>query len=266
MYKLGINYCKEAGLAQKETLSLFKRLGFDNVFSISAQDGEDVFSLAKEAEKNNLFYECIHASWAGINHIWEKGYDGDETEKRLIGAVDDCKSLGVPVTVMHLSSGENAPCVSDEGKKRFDRIVERACISGVKIAFENQRKLANLAFVMELYANVENVGFCWDVGHEKCFAHGREFMPLFSDKLCFTHIHDNLCEHNCDLHRIPFDGSIDYERVSSHIAKSGYKGSLTLEIMPHDKVFYKDLNAEEYYKRAYDAIFKIREMCNSLQK
>jgi hypothetical protein len=36
--------------------------------------------------------------------------------------------------------------------------------------------------------------------------------------------------------------------------------------MPHDKVFYKDLNAEEYYKRAYDAIFKIREMCNSLQK
>jgi sugar phosphate isomerase/epimerase len=261
MYKLGINYCKSAGLSHKEAFSLFKELGFDNIFSSSKEDGEDICAVSENARNAGLFYECIHASWKGINHIWEKGYDGDETEKMLLGAVEDCRRYSVPTVVMHLSSGENAPCVSDEGRARFDRIVDKAISGGVKIAFENQRKLANLAFVMELYADVENVGFCWDVGHEQCFARGREYMPLFSDKLCFTHIHDNLCEYNGDLHRLPFDGKIDFERVAGHIAKSGYKGTLTLEVMPADKSIYKDIDPVIYYEKAYMAISKIRQMC-----
>lgn len=260
MYKLGINYTKSASLSYEEALPLFKSLGFDCVFSSSEIDGADTVAVAENAAKCGIFFESIHASWKGINNIWSENTDGDETEKRLMRALEECKSFGVPIAVMHLSSGENAPCVSDAGRRRFDRIVDTAVKNGTVIAFENQRKLANIAFVMELYDKVENVRFCWDVGHEGCFTPGKEFMPLFGEKLCYTHIHDNLCEYNGDLHRIPFDGCLDYERVARHIAKSGYSGTLTLETMPVDEI-YKGVSAYEFYSKAYCAAVKFRDMC-----
>ena len=192
--------------------------------------------------------------------MWSDGDDGNETEKRLVSAIDECKEYSVPICVLHLSSGEKAPCVNETGKARLDRIVERAVKNGVTLAFENQRKLANIAFVFELYEDVPNVRFCWDVGPEGCFTPGREYMPIFGNKLCYTHIHDNLCEYNGDLHRIPFDGKTDYERVARHIANSGYGGTLTLEVLPNDDI-YKNVSAYDFYERAYGAIFRISKLC-----
>ena len=128
------------------------------------------------------------------------------------------------------------------------------------ICFENLRKLANLAFVFEEYDDVPQVRFCWDTGHEACFTPGRKFMPLFGEKLSFTHIHDNLCEYNRDLHMIPFEGKIDFDYVAVSLNKADYQGTLSLEVIPTASDYYHDVSPQEYYARAYQAACQLREM------
>ncbi len=265
MYRLGINYTSSFGISPEENFSLFKNLGFDAVFTGCDDDLEKTRRYANAAAKSGLFFESLHAPFNGINSLWSSGDEGDLMQKRICSCIERCAMYEIPIAVVHLSSGDNAPHICDIGKTRFDSIVECAVKNGVTVAFENQRKLANHAFVMELYSNVSNVGFCWDVGHEHCFADGREFMPLFGNKLVYTHIHDNLCEHDGDLHMIPFDGKIDFKRAAEHIVRSGFSGTLTLEIFGKAPI-YADVSAEKFYEKAYQAIENFRNLCTNTEK
>ncbi len=261
MNRLGIYYTDKIGNGVKENLTLFKSLGFECFFTDGLDDAKIMDSYAEAAGEIGMFYECIHAPFKGINSMWQPGEEGDRMLERLKYSVLTCARLGIPYAVVHLSSGDNAPCINDLGHARYDDLVECAVKNGVTVAFENQRKLANLAFVMELYRDVPQVGFCWDVGHEKCFADGKEFMPLFGDRLVYTHIHDNLAEKNGDLHLIPFDGSIDYEVTASHLKKAGFTGTLTLEVFTsNSRGRYDGMSAEAFYTKAANAGKKIREL------
>lgn len=260
MYRLGINYSSTLGLSPEENFSLFKNLGFDAVFTGCDDDLKKTERYANAAAKSGLFFESLHAPFDGINHIWEKNEAGDLMQARICSCIERCAKYDIPIAVVHLSSGDKAPHICDTGKARFDEIVECAVKNGVTVAFENQRKLANLAFAIELYDNIENVGFCWDVGHEHCFADGREYMPFFGKKLVYTHIHDNFCEHGEDLHMIPFDGKIDFERAAEHIRNSAFSGTLTLEIFAKSPM-YDNMTAQDFYKNAYSSIEKFRKMC-----
>lgn len=259
-YKIGVNYTSTLGASPEETFALFKNLGFDAIFTGCDDDLLKTERYAKAAYENKLFYESLHAPFDGINSMWQVGEDGDRMCARICSCIERCGKYNIPVAVVHLSSGENAPHICDIGKSRYDTIVDCAVKNNVTIGFENQRKLANLAFVMELYANVPEVRFCWDVGHEHCFTGGKEFMPFFGDKLVYTHIHDNYCEYNGDLHMIPFDGNIDFSNAAEHIKKSAFSGTLTLEIFKKAPI-YADMTTEDFYERAYNAITKLRKMC-----
>ena len=161
---------------------------------------------------------------------------------------------------MHLSSKENCPHVTDAGLANFDRLHTHAKEQGVILAVENQRKLGNIATILEIYGKDSNVGFCWDVGHEACFANGREYMPLFADRCVMTHIHDNNCRYNIDEHLIPFDGQINFRRTADLIHDADYSGTLMLELdLPHegsDK--YADLSLAQFVSKAYAAINRLR--------
>jgi sugar phosphate isomerase/epimerase len=162
--------------------------------------------------------------------------------------------------VVHLSSGENPPLVNKLGLLRYEKIIQTAKKYNVTVAFENQRKLANISYIFELFGNEKNVAFCWDVGHEKCFAHGLEFMPIFGSKLVYTHIHDNNCEFNQDLHLLPFDGKIDYSKTIKHLKNVNYKGTLTLEVIPEISKAYQNIDAKEYYAKAFSVAKKLQNM------
>ena len=87
-------------------------------------------------------------------------------------------------------------------------------------------------------------------------------MPLFGDRLSFTHIHDNLSEYNSDLHMIPFDGKIDFRYVADQIRTSGFQGTLSLEVIPTESDFYRGVSPQEYYARAFQAACRLREMAD----
>lgn len=257
MNKLGINYCGVLGDSPEEFCRLIADLGFDAAFSSSETDAEN---FAKYAQIAGIDFECVHAPYKGINNIWLDNEEGQQMFDRLSACIDTCHKIGVPKTVMHLSSGNNPPLMNDLGFGRFEKLVEQAVKQNVILAIENQRKLGNIAYFFEIYDDVEQVRFCWDTGHEQCFAHGREYMPLFGKKIVYTHIHDNLCEPGGDLHMIPFDGKIDYAKVVKHLKDVNYTGTLTLEVIPNVWEGYKGITPENYYQKAYNAIAKIKEM------
>ncbi len=259
MNKLGVNFSKQFDMDCNTIFEMLSKIGFDAVFT--GYSGEKkIEEFANAAIKNNLFYESIHAPFDGINSMWFDGDEGDVMLGRLVDCVTTCGKYEVPIAVVHLSSGENAPLINEIGYNRYSRLIEAAVKHNVVLAFENQRKLANLAFIFEAFDNIENVRFCWDMGHEFCFANGRRYMPLFGNKLVYTHIHDNFMEYNGDLHMIPFDGKIDFKSNMKLLKEYNYSGTLTLELIPQKSGLYVGYDVETFYRRAYNAVKKLRKM------
>ena len=183
----------------------------------------------------------------------------------MLGRLEDCtvcaSRLGVPTVIVHLSSGVNAPHVNDIGAARFDALIEKAGDVGVKLAFENQRKLANIAYIFEKYENTPHVGFCWDNGHEACFTLGkRDYMALFGDRLIALHLHDNSGEFDQDQHMFPFHANIDFGRVAQKIRNSGYEGTLMLESIMGNNHRYDGYTPEQFFATAYEAAAKLRTL------
>lgn len=242
----------------EKQISIFKENGITNTFTGSERF--DIFETAEKIKESGIIIDALHAPFSGkinINAMWLKGDYGNTMLARLTDGVDKCSSLDIPVLVVHLSSGDICPGISDAGSVRFSKLMEYADAKNVKIAYENQRKLANLAFAMEEFPTA---GFCWDCGHEACFAYGRQYMPLFSDRLCALHIHDNYAVHEGDKHMIPFDAGLDFDRITTQIADSGYEGTVMLELARHTSGQYENISAEDYYSRASAAVHKLRDM------
>ena len=261
MSKKGLLYSSAYGATKSDSMHAIADAGFQCIMTDEVTK-EQARCLAALAKESGLEYHMIHAPFDGINSIWLPGEKGDAMLARLLSCVDIASDSEVPYVVVHLSSGENPPCISDCGHERFDALVRRAEKRGVVIAFENQRLLANLAFVMELYEHNPFVGFCWDNGHEACFAYGRDYMALFGRRLVCTHVHDNFGVHNGDEHMIPFDASLDFHFFAERIQKSGYQGPLTLETSwPWRKDKYPGYTPAAFLARAGAAAERLIRMC-----
>ena len=234
-------------------------LGFNTFFS-SETTMEMHSRIANALAKYNMEYETVHAPFKNINDIWYEGDAGDVVYQRFSDCIDQCAEAGAGIMIVHLSSGTKAPSLSETGQTRIARLVDYAVQKNVKLAFENLRKVGNLAWALEAFEDTNMVGFCWDCGHESCFTPGKEYMPVFGDKLICTHIHDNEGEYNKDSHLIPFDGNIDFERFAEYVRKSGYTGPLTLEVIAKNSNRYNDISNEEYLEKASIAIKRLAKM------
>ena len=248
---------------QIESLEKIKAVGFDGFFT-SRGDIAECCAMRKEADRLGLDYQFIHAPFKGINTFWTPGLDYLPVYTQCIESVDAAAEAGVPIVIMHLSSGWIPPQICDIGLARFDSFVEYALKRGVKIAFENLRTLGNLAAIMDRYAQVENVVFCFDNGHEYCYTPRVKFIDLYADRMICTHIHDNPGRDpidptvNNDQHLLPFDGTYDFKDMMDRIKKYGYEGALTLEVAKNEP--YLDMSDEDWLAMCYERIKKISEM------
>ncbi len=259
MRNIGINLSRNVLYGTEAFMNCIAKAGFNSIFTCG-NDAEFIAYAAAKCRETGLCYESLHAPWDGINDLWFENENSERLLARLKESVDLAAEYKIPIVVMHLSSKENCPPVTDAGLRNFEKLHTHAQEKNVIIAVENQRKLGNIATVLELYGRDSNVGFCWDVGHEACFAGGREYMPLFGDRCVFTHIHDNNCRYNVDEHLLPFDGQINFRRTADLIHQSGYGGTLMLEVgLPcegSDK--YRNLSLEQFVSKAYAAINRLR--------
>ena len=259
----GINlFCYNNEINIDRQIRLMQQNGFKNTFMLS-----DCARLTHEnvgkLKTAGITLSTLHAPFRGINKIWEKGEAGDRILESLIDGVKKCERYDIPVLVTHLSSKYPPPMITDIGVQRFKRLMEAAQASGVKIAYENQRCLSNISLALEHF---ESAGFCWDTGHEGCFTPGKEYMPLFGDRLTTVHIHDNFGIKDNDEHLLPYDGVLDFGKVAKHLVKARYDGCIMLEVFRGNSNRYDDITDEEYYARASVAANKLAETVENLKK
>ena len=256
MRQLGINLGARKEMDLSTFCAFIRDLGFSRVFSGSTEP-DKVRAQAETVHKAGLCYDTLHAPFKGImNAIWREGDEGEDTLRQLTDCVDLCAEIGAPIAVVHLSAGEKAPPPTDLGRGRFIRLVEHAAEKGVKVAFENQRKLANIAWAFEEFKDAPHVGFCWDCGHEGCFTPGRRYMPLFGHRLICTHIHDNDGVFNSDKHLLPFDGSLDFAYVAEALRSADPTVPLVLELKRGAEL-YEGMSDEDYLIRAAERIRRL---------
>lgn len=263
MRKIGVSFVNYHGATVEETAALLKKIGFETLL-ISWRGLELTAQKCKAAREAGLEIDHIHAPFDKINDLWYPGPAGEEMLARLMECLDFCTQQKVSKMVVHISSGVDAPQVCDVGLERFDRLQARAREQGVTVCYENQRKVANLAVMLERYPEA---AFCWDTGHEACFTPGKEFMPVFGERIKCIHTHDNHAEYQGDTHLVPGDGALDFVRITNQLRRAGFDQPLVMECFiwspekkPKSWELYGKLSQEEYYRHVFEGAAKVRAL------
>lgn len=265
MRKLGTNLSTAFGTDIFETIDIVKDVGFDTCF-IGWDKERDVSSIKKHADSVGLEIETIHAPFIKINSMWiEDSNEGDYYTEELKKCIRDAGENSIPYVIMHTTVSSVVPPTTHIGLTRFSKIIIEAEKYGVKLAFENLEYPRFMMLILDQFKN-ENVGFCYDIGHEHCYTPGLTFLPQLGDRLFCTHIHDNFglgkeknVDYRDDLHRIPFDCDLDFASVCKKLKDCGYTGSLMLEVGNRsDYNYYSGLSAREFFEKAYAAAVKLR--------
>ncbi|MBQ7821264.1 MAG: sugar phosphate isomerase/epimerase [Clostridia bacterium] len=267
MRKLGMNICTAFGTNEIETMQLMKETGFDTCFT-SWELGKNIKNIKRFADSIELEIETLHAPFSKINSMWiADSNEGDYYTEELKKCIWDAGENGIPYVVLHTTIGSVVPMTSHMGLTRFGKLVVEAEKCGVKLAFENLEFPRFMMLILNYFKN-ESVGFCYDIGHEYCYTPGLTFLPQLGDRLFCTHIHDNFglgkeknVDYRDDLHRIPFDCDLDFEKVCKKLKECGYTGSLMLEVGNRsDYNYYDGLTAKEFIMKAYDSAVKLRKL------
>lgn len=242
-----ISYCARA----------IKNAGFSHTFIEWGYD-ETRFLQVKQCEKNGLIIESAHTKYDRINSMWTEGTEGNDFTDYLITSVKEAREVGIPCLIVHLTSGDYPPPTSKIGADRFERVCEAGYKHGVDIAFENLRKTEYLDFVFE-NIDLPSRKFCYDCGHELLYNDGTGVLEKYADFLVTCHLHDNQGER--DDHQIPFEGTMDWERLALRIARLNKAGKwnipLTLELKQKD-------SRPDFAQLAFESLCKFEDRILSI--
>lgn len=236
-------------LPLKERYKLIKEAGFDGVLLWWSNDfGRDVFGFndyrngPQIAQEAGLFVENIHTSVQNQNDLWLDNLDGEALTDCYLQCITDCAEFEIPTMVVHLPNEENL--YNSLALDRIKKITEKAEQLGVNVAMENLHNLTNLAYVFE-QVDSHRIGFCYDCCHHYNYYPSEDLLSMYGSRLMALHLHDNNGSYS--QHGLPFDGSIDWQRVMRKIAETGYPGAIALEPMNWD---YSHLSIEEFLHEA----------------
>lgn len=240
-----------------ETIDAIKKAGFKDVF-VQWYNKEWEYSQEEQlkyARKQGLNIIFAHLGYKNINDLWKECDEGNKLVENYKKDIKICKQNNIPMVVMHLTSKKVAPNYNEIGLERIREIVNYAKELDIKVAFENTKIKGYLEYVIQNLDN-DNVGICYDAGH--CHVHfNDEFSyEMFKNKIFAVHLHDN--DKSDDLHLLPFDGTIDWEKVIKKLRDCNYEGPITLE--PCYRYDYLNLTLDEFYKKAYEVGKKISNM------
>ncbi len=270
--KLGLGIVYSSGIEPSKQLEIFKKVGFDAFFTDFTYG--DVGEMRRLGEKYGLEYQSVHAPFYKMHAMWEQSNETEAAKAELIGCVRACAENDVRIAVMHPFIGFDKNSPTPFGISNFREIVDYAREAGVNVAFENVEGDKYLSALMEEFRHYENVGFCWDTGHEMCYNRGEDMLSLYGGRIICTHINDNVgvrgenisCKD--DLHLLPFDGVKDWTDAMARLKKTGFDGVLTSELKIDseiDKEFgtgYADMAFEDYVGEVYKRARRLAELMN----
>lgn len=238
MLKIGINTNNECGQNDEEIFQNLKNVGFENVMLYYNPKGvEQSMILAKSMGLNIVYY---HISNNHSNDLWAVGESVDKFMQGVIDQIELCGKHKIPIAVMHCAQGSPSDFPlkpNKQGLNNFKKILDVAKKCNVKIALENIDcfSIKNLHYLLD-NINDDNLGFCYDAGHHHLYNAKKNLLKKYANRVFATHLHDNLMDwhfgydYTRDLHRLPFDGKIDFEKVCQRLKKANYNGIVMLEV------------------------------------
>lgn len=262
--KLALGTNEQFKIPVEEQIKLFHKTGFEGFFTDWSED-EDIAHYRQLANELGMAYQSIHAPFGKAADFWEDSDKANIAVDELIKCVHSCADNDVPIMVAHVIIGFDKHSPNEVGVKNYEKVVKEAVKYGVKVAFENTEGEEYLDAVMKGLSGYDNVGFCWDTGHEMCYNHSKDMPALYGDRLIATHLNDNLGIKNYngeitwidDLHLLPFDGIADWEGIAKRLNKHGFNDILTFELNKESKPdraennVYTKMPIEEYIAEAY---------------
>ncbi len=288
-------------LSPEETVRMMKDVGFTGL-AVSWEEGiETAYGLpgaeqAALAERFSLAVDQAHLTIPGVGDLWYDDRRGDDAEARILREISEISAHQIPVVIMHTSGGPNAGPVGEAGLTRVKRIAEAAGKKGMRLALENSRALPHLSYAMD-HIDSEFLGFCYDSGHDHEFTRGSGYLERYGNRLFAMHLNDN--DGICDMHTLPFDGTLNWDSLIPQLAKTAlarqvitlepgtrcfttYSSLDKAEILRRTRpmsiygqeelfsiqegrcLFYSGLTPLKYLRRAYDAALRIARKIDSL--
>lgn len=271
MLEIGISTNNESGDNDIEILHNIANAGFKNVMlSFKTKNIDDAVKVIHDLGMNISYF---HVDNKYANDIWATGEAVESYIQNVIRQLEICGKYNIPIAVMHASLGsptDFALSPSAQGLKNFERILKVAKKNKIKIAIENV-DLYSIKHVYYLLDNIQDksLGFCYDVGHHQLYNSQIDLLKKYKDRLLAIHLHDNLMDYTKgydytrDLHLLPFDGKINFDKVCKKLKAIGYKGAVMLEL--HKKAcgkpqMYENVSNQEYLEEAYRRAERLREM------
>ena len=237
----------------KERYQLIKESGFDGVLLwwseyLNRNDYRNGPQIIRDA---GLFIENIHTPFQVQDNIWDDNLDGEASIECYLQCAADCAEFDIPAMVVHLPDDDKP--YTTLGLDRMKRLAEKAEKLNVNVALENLHNLTNLAFMLEQIDSVR-VGFCYDCCHHYNYYPEIDLLSMYGSRMTALHLHDI---ENRSIHRIPFDGRLDWQTIMKRITEIGYSGSTAIEAMSWD---YSDLSANEFLNKAFASTEKLESL------
>ncbi|MEN6419291.1 MAG: TIM barrel protein [Clostridiaceae bacterium] len=240
-----------------ERYRLIKAAGFDGVLLWwSEYLGRGDYRGGPElARKAGLYVENIHAPFQVQDGLWLDTLEGETTMNCYLKCIADCAEFEIPTVVVHLPDDDKPHTAL--GLNRIRTLAELAERLNVNIALENLSNFNNLSFVMQT-VDSPRIGFCCDVGHHfRCYPK-LDLPALFGSRCMALHLHDF---EGGSMHRLPFDGTIDWNKAMAGVAKMRYTGATAIEAMNWN---YKELSVEDFLQKAFQAAQKLERLRQEL--
>ena len=277
--KIGIALGNAFRVKTAEIVKIVANIGFGAIapsMPLAENDPFDSADIMRTARECGLLIPYVHAPFLNAAAMWQDaGEKGALGEEEILRGIELCSLYEIPNLVLHAWIGF-APSEGPTalGFSRMDRLVKKAKEYGISLALENTEGEEYLRALMERYASEQSIGFCYDSGHEQCYNRGKDLLALYGDRLLVTHLNDNLGVSDPegkispmdDLHLLPFDGNIDWEKTAERLKKSRLPEVLNFELNikskqgRHENDAYEKMTYEEYFTEAYQRAERVRNM------
>ena len=221
----------------------------DEAFERAAQLRFDVIEFSTTRLAEGEYADCARLAEAtGIGtslHAW-----GDLAQQRpaeaageLTGLLDLCAQMAAGHLIMHLGSHPERATGLDRVAQACTAVASAYEQAGVVLCLENHYPYdyhglnelggepADFAHIFQLVPSPA-VRFCLDYGHSHMAGNTEAFIAELAPHLAYTHIADNLGEH--DDHLGPEEGTVDWPHVLGLTIQAGLRGPFIIEFPERD--------------------------------
>ncbi|MBN2352723.1 MAG: sugar phosphate isomerase/epimerase [Spirochaetales bacterium] len=255
--KLGIFSWYGFELPLVERLRAVRYAGFETVMlwweDKEMADEAGCEAVVEAVSDIGLEIENVHLPFGG-NDLWSEDEEArEEFVEAYVSRLRACGAAGIPMAVMHVTSGIEIEGPNRYGLEAMTRIAEAAARARVTLAIENTRKPECVEFLLENIRS-DRFGLCYDTSHGRLYEpHAFSLLERFPDRVACFHVSDN--DGEADRHWIPGRGVVDWDGFASRFPPLYRRGSLSLEVYPERG----DIEPETHLTDAFAALQSLRD-------